>query len=82
MNVMKTLNENFLVIAVSVDNNVVNRSSFWKLGDSESIKPYIDHPFVESENLFLFFNFTRDLKDIFNNWVRREKMNPPTNDFL
>ena len=61
-NVMKALHEIFLVIAVSVDNHVVNRSFFKQLSDGESIKPYIDHPCVKNEKLFLFFDFTHNLK--------------------
>ena len=79
MNVVKALHEIFLVIAVSVDKHVVNRSSFKQLSDSESIKPYINHLCVKNEKLFLFFDFTHNLKNIFNNWLKRGKMNPPTN---
>lgn len=57
------------------------RTLFKQLSGGDCIKPCIDHPYIENEKMFLFFDFTHNLKNIFNNWLKKSKMNPVTAGF-
>lgn len=43
-----------------------------------NLKPYIAHPTREGEKLFLVFDFTHNLKNVFNNWVNKSIMHLPS----
>ena len=45
------------------------------------LKPYIAHPTRPGEQLFLIFDFTHYLKNIFINFVSKGHMHIPTNGF-
>ena len=45
------------------------------------LQPCIDHPFSKDEKIFLLFDFTHNLKNVFNNWVNKSRMNLPTDGF-
>ena len=38
----------------------------------------IEHPFRKEERLFFMFDFTHNFKNIFNNFVNKKIMSPPT----
>lgn len=38
----------------------------------------IEHPFRQEERLFFLFDFTHNFKNIFNNFVNKKVMSPPT----
>lgn len=42
------------------------------------IQPYISHPTRDGEKLFLLFDFTHNLKNIFNNWLKKSIMHLPS----
>ena len=45
------------------------------------MQPFIDHPFCKDEKLFFMFDFTHNLKNIYNNWLNKGRMNVPTEGF-
>lgn len=40
----------------------------------------IEHPYRPREKLFLIFDFTHNFKNIFNHFVNKKQMHPPTKD--
>jgi len=45
------------------------------------LAPSVDHPTRPGEPLFLLFDFTHNLKNIFNNFVNKQRFNLPTSGF-
>jgi len=45
------------------------------------LKPCISHPTKDGEFLFLIFDFTHNFKNIFNNFLSKNRMNVPTFGF-
>ena len=46
----------YRIIAVISDNNVVNRNSFKKLADSDSLVPFIYNPVHRDQKIFILFD--------------------------
>ena len=46
-----------------------------------NLQPYIPHPTINEELLFLIFDFTHNLKNIFNNFLSKGRMHIPTSGF-
>ncbi len=69
--VFEQLQKIVCVVAVSVDNHAVNRSLYCKLCGG-TLKPCIDHPFNPGHPLFLLFDTTHNMKNIYNNWVSKQ----------
>ena len=65
---LEQLSRFVFVQAVSVDNHVVNRTLYQQLCGGMHHSS-IEHPCVEGERLFLLFDATHNMKNIFNNWV-------------
>ena len=74
ISVVTQIDSLFHVIAVSTDNHVINRSFFKRLCCGNDIVPFIEHPIRRDSKLFLLFDFTHNLKNIFNNFVNKTKM--------
>ena len=64
-------------ILMEVHGVTLFRSFFVKLCGGE-IKPFIDHPTRHGQKLFLLFDFTHNLKNIFNNWINKSIMHLPS----
>ena len=47
----------------------------------ERLSHSIDHPTRPGERLFLLFDFTHNLKNIFNSFLNRARMHLPTDDY-
>ena len=69
MCVLKQLCQILHVIGGSVDNHVVNRTMYKNLCEGTEIKSFIQHPVFKDDVLFLLFDTTHNMKNIFNNWV-------------
>ena len=86
MKVLSMINDLYYVHAICVDNHAVNRAFYHNLcscgcSNSESLlKPFIDNPFSPDRRLYLLFDTTHNLKNIFNNWINRKKFTVPMND--
>ena len=52
------------------------RALFVSLGGGE-LKSSIDHPFIEGERLFLLFDPTHNLKNLYNNWLIKSTFSFP-----
>ena len=74
---MQDFDEFVHVVAVSTDNHVCNRKLFIELCDGQ-LQHSIEHPHRMGERLFLMFDFTHNFKNIFNHFVNKNVMNPPT----
>ena len=77
MSVIRQIDSLFRVVAVSTDNHVINRSFFKRLCGGNQIFPFINHPIRAEAKLFILFDFTHNLKNIFNNFVNKTKMTLP-----
>ena len=62
----------YRIIAVISDNNVVNRNSFKKLADSDSLVPFIYNPVHRDQKIFILFDSVHILKCIRNNWINQK----------
>ena len=86
MKVLSMINDLYYVHAICVDNHAVNRAFYHNLcscgcSNSESLlKPFIDNRFSPDRRLYLLFDTTHNLKNIFNNWINRKKFTVPMND--
>ena len=83
--VMSLLKDYVLIVAISVDNHVINRKFYDLLRaahkiDNESSRVVIRHPYFEQESLFLLSDTTHCLKNVFNNFHIRETLRYPTED--
>lgn len=66
--VILQLHDIVFIQAVSVDNHAVNRALYLLLSN-RNLRSSIEHPTVPNERLFLCFDTTHNLKNVFNNWV-------------
>ena len=66
--VIQQLHNIVFIQAVSMDNHAVNRALYLLLSN-RSLESSIEHPTVPNERLFLCFDTTHNLKNVFNNWV-------------
>jgi hypothetical protein len=62
----------FSVVAVCLDNHPVNRSFYIKNLCNGELKVSIPHPCRPSSPLFLLFDMTHNIKNVFNNHERRK----------
>ena len=80
---MMVLLKDFLFIqAVSVDNHAINRKlySLVRSSDNDEIPSIAEHPTHPDEKLFLLFDSTHNLKNVFNNFHVRQVFRYPTFD--
>lgn len=77
VSVLKNIKELLHVIAVVVDNHPVNRSLYRKLC-SGRLHPHVKNPVDQNKQLYLLFDSTHNLKNAFNNWLKREKFVLPS----
>ena len=49
---------------------------FISFGDGE-LKPSIDHPCIKGERLFLLFDPTHNIKNVYNNWLTKSTFTFP-----
>lgn len=70
---LEQLSHFVFVQAVSVDNHVVNRTFYQQLCGGVH-RTSIEHPCVAGERLFLLFDATHNMKNIFNNWVSEKEL--------
>lgn len=84
--VMMVLSKYVFVQAVSVDNHIINRKLYEMLRSEDSTCSHghkIKHPFNEGDFLFLMFDVTHGLKNVFNNFhVRQVFKYPDTNGVI
>lgn len=76
--VLELLKDTLLIQAISVDNHAINRKLYALLRSSGPNRSFVDHPNHENEKLFLLFDSTHNLKNIFNNFHVRQKFRFPT----
>ena len=69
---VSTATAGYRIIAVISDNNVVNRNSFKKLADSDSLVPFIYNPVHRDQKIFILFDSVHILKCIRNNWINQK----------
>lgn len=78
--VMSFLSPHVLVQAVSVDNHIVNRKLYTSLHqklyvEGEDSTSIIRHPFRDDDFLFLLFDSSHCIKNVFNNFHTRRTFN-------
>ena len=56
---------------------IINRSLFKKLGNGELV-PSIPHPTNHGKRLYMLFDPTHNLKNVFNNWTNKTLFRYPT----
>jgi hypothetical protein len=77
----------FSVVAICVDNHPVNRSFYVSRLCGGTLKSYIPHPCRLESPLFLLFDMTHNIKNVFNNYESRRIFilpppSPPLSTFL
>ena len=78
LSVIKQLVETkFDVLAILVDNHPINRSFFVNILCEGSLRPYIQNPLLPDRKLFLVFDTTHTMKNIFNNFERKKVFSLP-----
>jgi len=77
--VIKKLTElEFSVVAILVDNHPINRSFYVNILCNGSIKSYIMNPYGNGEKIFLLFDTTHNVKNIYNNFERKKNFEIPS----
>lgn len=80
--VMVLLKDLLFIQVVSVDNHAINRTlySLIRASEDEEIPSIVEHPNYPDEKLFLLFDSTHNLKNVFNNFHVRQVFRYPTLD--
>lgn len=80
--VMDLLKDFLFIQVVSVDNHSINRTLYSLIRSSENaeIPSIAEHPINSNEKLFLLFDSTHNLKNVFNNFHVRQVFRYPTLD--
>lgn len=69
----------FNVVSISVDNHTVNRA-FYRLLCAGDLLPEIPHPFNNEKSIFLVFDPTHCVKNVFNNFERKKVFKVPASE--
>jgi len=79
--VLKTLTEcGFVVVANSADNHAINIKFYTHELCDGTLLPFVQHPFLNGEKIFLLFDPVHIFKNIYNNFVNRKIFDCPEFD--
>ena len=57
---------------------LIHFRKFFELLGNGQLRTWIDHPFIPGEKLFMWFDPTHNLKNLFNIWSSRKRFSLPT----
>lgn len=71
-------NSGLLIDAVITDNHAANRRFFKLMTDDQSLRISVPHPCSSTRPLFLLFDTTHNIKNMYNNFMKKRSFEVPT----